>query len=83
MLEEFSPEARKVLWEYPFIRDYVNGKITDKIFLDNLRNYRNEFISKKVPLQEITWLEHLPKDRVKDVARDKKGISRNPRRLRN
>ena len=72
MLEEFSPEARKVLWEYPFIRDYVNGKITDKIFLDNLRNYRNEFISKKVPLQEITWLEHLPKDRVKDVARDRR-----------
>ena len=49
MLDFLPEKIRKVLLGYPIIVDFLNGKIKEKLFLEDLKDFRDELISRKVP----------------------------------
>ena len=42
MLDFLPTEKRKVLFQYPFVKDFLEGKIDKQTFLDNLKVFKKE-----------------------------------------
>lgn len=59
MLDFLSKEKRKILLEYPFIKEYLDGKITQQTFLENLYIFKPDLIAKGITDAEIKLLENL------------------------
>ena len=55
MLDFLPDEIRKVLLGYPIIVDFLNGEMEEKLFLEDLKAFRSELISKlKSSTQSMT-----------------------------
>src|SRR3989344_8214410 len=56
MLEWVNPQVREVLLDYEFIVKFLNGTISNKVLQENLAIYREEILSRNVPIDYISSL---------------------------
>lgn len=57
MLDFLSEEKRKTLLQYPFIKDFLEGRLNKENFLDNLKAFKKELLDKDITEAEIETLK--------------------------
>ena len=56
-MKSLPEHKRKILLQYPFITQFLEGRITPQIFLENLRAFKPDLIKKGITEADIMSLE--------------------------